>query len=196
MNNVEYLRGDMASKNPREQMGEIFADGYYEWLKYFSKDKGKLAKAFAYIFKLEHFYLAVADDDEILAFTACTDGKEPSITLDKNELRKELGMISGTIAYRMLCKHLLGQSYPFALSPETGSIEFVATKEKHRGKGIAKGLITFIMAQTIYDEYVLEVASSNTSAIKLYDKLGFREFKKIPAPKKSGFDYYVYMKTI
>jgi len=195
MNNVEYLRSDMASKNPREQMGEIFADGYYEWLKYFSKDKEKLAKAFAHIFKLEQFYLAV-EDDEVLAFTACTDGKEPSITLDKNELRKELGRISGTIAYRMLCKHLLGHTYPFDLSPETGSIEFVATKEKHRGKGIAKGLIRFIMKQTKYNEYVLEVASSNTSAIKLYDKLGFREFKKIPAPKKSGFDHYVYMKII
>ena len=195
MNDVEYIRGDKMNNNPQEQMGEIFANGYYEWLKYFSKDKSKLAKAFAHIFILEYFYFAM-DGDEVLAFTACTNGKEPSITLDKRILTKELGIIRGAIVYRILCKNLLGHGYPFDIFPETGSIEFVATKEKHRGKGIAKGLIAFIMEQTTYNEYVLEVASSNTSAIKLYDKLGFKEFKKVPAPKKSGFDYYVYMKTI
>ena len=195
MNDVEYIRGDKMNNNPQEQMGEIFANGYYEWLKYFSKDKSKLAKAFAHIFILEYFYFAM-DGDEVLAFTACTNGKESSITLDKRILTKELGIIRGAIVYRILCKNLLGHGYPFDISTETGSIEFVATKEKHRGKGIAKGLIAFIMEQTTYDDYVLEVASSNTSAIKLYDKLGFKEFKKVPAPKKSGFDYYVYMKTI
>ena len=47
-----------------------------------------------------------------------------------------------------------------------------------------------------YNEYILEVVDANTSAIRLYEKLGYVEFARKPAPKKSGFNYFVYMKCL
>ena len=86
-------------------------------------------------------------------------------------------------------------TYPFEFPAETGSIEFVATAVEHRGKGAAFGLIEHIMAITRYKQYILEVADNNTAAIRLYEKLGFKEFKRTPSlHKRAGFDYFLYMK--
>jgi len=51
------------------------------------------------------------------------------------------------------------------------------------------------MAAEPYSEYVLEVIDTNAPAIRLYEKLGYREFTRTPAVKGSGFNYYVYMKA-
>jgi ribosomal protein S18 acetylase RimI-like enzyme len=93
----------------------------------------------------------------------------------------------------MLNKHLVNHRYPFEVPPQTGSLEFVASATEFRGKGAAKGLISHIMDTTPYDEYVLEVAVNNTPAVKLYEKLGFAEFKRTPAPKGGGFNHLLYM---
>ncbi|HAX51395.1 MAG TPA: hypothetical protein DEG06_10695 [Lachnospiraceae bacterium] len=52
----------LASKlpfDPRKRMGEIFADGFYKDLAFFTKDKNKLAMAFAHMFVLDVFYVAL-----------------------------------------------------------------------------------------------------------------------------------------
>ena len=52
----------LASKlpfDPRKGMGEIFADGFYKDLAFFTKDKNKLAMAFAHMFVLDVFYVAL-----------------------------------------------------------------------------------------------------------------------------------------
>ncbi|WP_330218430.1 GNAT family N-acetyltransferase [Sporosarcina globispora] len=75
---------------------------------------------------------------------------------------------------------------------------FVATSVNYRGKGVATELLKTIMDSTSYDEYVLEVADTNTSAFKLYEKLGFAEFMRIPRKhsKRSGVNNLVYMKLV
>ena len=190
---MEHVRADALPFDPRPQMGMIFADGFYQWLKVFSKDKERLAGAFAHIFDLSCFYLAM-QDGEIAALAACTGGKPPPIRLDKKILRRTLGLLRGSLAFVMLNKHLVNHTYPFALSPQTGSIEFVATAPAHRGKGAAHALIEQMMHILPYDEYILEVADNNSSAIRLYEKLGFAAFKRTPAPKGSGMTHFVYMK--
>lgn len=190
---MEFLRADELSFDPRPQMGRIFAEGFYQWLKYFTKDKEKLSRAMAHIFILDHFYLAV-EGDKIAAITACTDGKSPPVKLDKKILCQTLGFVAGRMAYMMLSKHLVNHPYPFEVMPQTGSIEFVATAPEFRGKGVAYGLIEHIMNAASYREYILEVASNNTSAIRLYEKLSFVEFKREPAPKQGGFEHFLYMR--
>jgi ribosomal protein S18 acetylase RimI-like enzyme len=190
---MEYFKADKLMFDPRPQMGRIFVEGFYQWLKYFSKDKEKLALALEHIFDLSHFYVA-AQGDEVIAVTACTNGKSPPISLDRKVLCKVLGLVSGQMAYTMLNRYLVNHPYPFEVEPQTGSIEFVATAPGHRGKGAAFGLIWHVMEATPYDGYVLEVADNNTPAVQLYKKLGFVEFKKVSAPKKGGFDYLLYMR--
>ena len=71
----------------------------------------------------------------------------------------------------------------------------MATAAAYRGRGVGQGLLSHVMAAEPYSEYVLEVIDTNAPAIRLYEKLGYREFTRTPAVKGSGFNYYVYMKA-
>jgi len=178
---MEYLKASELTFDPRPQMSRIFAEGFYEHgLKHFTKDKSKLGKALSHIFELDSFFVAV-ENDEIMALIGCTDKKPPPIKLDKKILIQELGIIRGRIAYWGLNKYMVNHAYPFELSEQTGSIEFVATAPEHRGKGAAYGLLSHVMEILPYSEYVLEVVGDNTPAIRLYEKLGYSEFMRIPA---------------
>jgi len=188
---MQFLLASEVSFDPRPQMGRIFAESYYQWLRHFSKNKDKLGRAFAHVFDLNQFFVA-AQDDTIIGFAACTDGSKP-IALHKKTLCKNLGFIVGRIAFMMLSKHLLNQTYPFEMTEDAGEIAFVATAENHRRKGIAENLIRHILDAGVYLEYILEVADNNEGAVRLYEKLGFTEFMRAKAPKQSGINFFIYM---
>ena len=192
---MEIKRASELEENIRKKISDIFVGGFIQWLQYFSKDLEKLSRAFAHMFILDFFYVAVMDG-EPAGIAACTDGKTPPIRLQPKELRRHLGLIMGTIAGKVLKKALENPPYPFSVEPGWGSVEFVATDAKHRGKGVASAVIQHIVAETPYSAYVLEVADTNTSAVKLYGKLGFREFVRVPhkQSKHSGINHLVYMK--
>jgi ribosomal protein S18 acetylase RimI-like enzyme len=192
---MEYVKSDMLAFDARVQISRVFSDGFYQWLCYFGNDKAKLAIAFEHMFDLSEFYVA-ADGGKIAAIAACTDGVNSPVKLDKTELRHHLGFVRGTMAFKILKAHLQEHKYPFELTRETGSIEFVATAADFRGKGVAGGLLEHIMAVTEYSEYVLEVADTNENAVRLYERLGFKEFMRVPEknPKRSKLNFYVYMR--
>lgn len=192
---IKIAKASELDFNPRPQMGMIFTNGFYQWLKYFSKDKEKLAKALAHIFDLDMFFVAL-DGEKIASITAGGECNVSPIKLDPKELCKHLGAISGRMAKWMLAKHLVNIKYPFEVNENMGSISFVATSPEYRGKSIGQQLIAHIMENSHYAEYVLEVADNNASAIRLYEKLGFSEFARKPAPKASGFNYLLYMKRV
>jgi ribosomal protein S18 acetylase RimI-like enzyme len=72
----------------------------------------------------------------------------------------------------------------------------VATVPEARGKGIATEMMKFILNERSYDEYILEVADTNHTAKKIYEKLGFKEFerKKEKLAKIKGVNYRIFMK--
>ncbi|KAF0820081.1 MULTISPECIES: GNAT family N-acetyltransferase [unclassified Cytobacillus] len=189
INRASELKGTI-----RNEMSVIFVDGFYQWLNYFSKDKAKLYRTFAHMFNTEVFYTASVDN-HIAALAACTNNT-PAVKLKYSEFRKHLGFIMGSLAYIILKKEFEKKQYPFQVSENMGAIEFVATSVNYRGRGMATELLKSIMDSASYDEYVLEVADTNTNAIKLYEKLGFAEFMRIPQKhsERSGVNYLVYMK--
>ena len=182
-------------KTVREQMGRIFVEGFYGWLKYFGKDKARLAKAFEHIFDLDRFYVAVSNT-KIVSICAANHGKTPPISLDAAILKSHLGFIKGRLADKMLNLHLIRKVYPFEIAKDCGIIEYVATCPEHRGLGIAKTLIKYSADNSDYNEFILEVAENNTVALAFYEKLGFSEFARIPehGSRFSGVSVYVYMK--
>jgi ribosomal protein S18 acetylase RimI-like enzyme len=190
------IRADKLDLDVRLQMSEIFADGFTQWLIFFSKDKNIIAKAFAHMFVLDQFYVAVTDN-KIAGMVACTDCRTLSVRLNKKELRKHLGFFKGSIAAIVLKKEF---ESPFENpSPETGSIEFVGTASEFRGKGVASQIISHIIQNTAYREYLIkEVADTNTAAMNLYKKLGFEEYNRIPVPQnragKIGINNFIALK--
>ncbi len=179
----------------RIKISEVFVEGFYQWLKFFSKDKAKLAHAFEHMFNLSVFYVAVIDD-EVAGIAACADESSSSIRLEKAESKKHLGLIKGSIAFRILKRELEDKQYPFTIEKGMGMIEFVATSAKHRGKGVATAILNNIFDYTAYSVFALEVADTNENAVRLYEKLGFAEFMRVKHKhsKQSGINHLVYMK--
>ena len=80
------------------------------------------------------------------------------------------------------------------------SVTNIAVKEKHRGKGIASFLLERVIISSAFneDEFIThEVRQSNTPAISLYEKYGFRKmgerknFYRLPTE-----DAYIYNKYL
>lgn len=149
------------------------------------------------MFNLDVFYIAVIDG-EIAGIAACTDGKVSSVHLKSQELKKHLGFFMRTITYFILKREFEEKLYPFEITKGMGMVEFIAISIKYRGQGVASAIMKHIFDFTPYDVYALEVADTNTNAVKLYKKLGYSEFLRIRQKhsKKSGVNYLVYMKYI
>lgn len=192
---MEIIRTREFGNDPKIIISQIFVDGFFQWLHFFSKDKDKLTKALSHMFNLEVFYIAVIDGD-IAGITACIDEKVSSVHLERKELKKHLGFFMGTIAYFILKREFEEKQYPFEIEKGMGMVEFVATSTKYRGQGVATAIMNHILKSTPYNIYVLEVADTNTSAIKLYEKLEYTEFLRIKQnhSKRSGVNHLVYMR--
>lgn len=66
--------------------------------------------------------------------------------------------------------------------PLRGYIAMLATRETHRGKGLAKTLVSKaidLMIAKDADEIALETEETNVAAMKLYESLGFLRSKKL-----------------
>lgn len=177
----------------KKNISEIFVDGFGQHFTFFSKDKRKLAAALEHMFVLDVFYVAMIDG-EIAGITACTNGKDSCIAQNKKELGKHLGFLKGTIANMIFQSEF--QKPAIEVGERIASVEFVATASKFRGKGVATAIMEHLFSFSLYNEYILEVADTNTGAVNLYQKLGYKEFLRIPQKhsKISGINYLVYMK--
>jgi ribosomal protein S18 acetylase RimI-like enzyme len=190
---INVVRADQAEFDVRRGISEIFAEGFTQWLGFFSKDPKRIAAAFAHIFVLDQFHVALYKG-QVVGMAACTDGTSLSVKLDKNELRKHLGFYRGTMAGIFLKKEF--ETTFVHPSASVGSIEFVGTAAEFRGQGVASQLICHILEHTPYEVYLIkEVADTNIPAMKLYYKLGFEEYKRRQIPmnrsNKIGINYLI-----
>lgn len=185
---INVVRADQAEFDVRRGISEIFAEGFAQWLGFFSKDPKRVAAAFAHIFVLDQFDVALCKG-QVVGMAACTDGISLSVKLDKKKHRKHLGLYKGTLAGIFLKKEF--ETIFIQPTPQTGSIEFVGTAASFRGQGVASQMIRHILEHTPYAVCLIEeVADTNVPAIKLYYKLEFEEYKRRQIPvkraKKSG----------
>ncbi|OIB03970.1 GCN5 family acetyltransferase [Paenibacillus sp. LC231] len=193
---INVVKADQAKFDVRREISEIFAEGFTQWLGFFSKNPKKIAAAFAHMFALDQFYVALYKG-KVIGMASCTDGTSLSVRLDTKELRKHLGFYKGSLAGIFLKKEF---ETPFVNpSPGVGSIEFVGTAAEFRGQGIASQMIRHILEHTPYEAYLIEeVADTNIPAMKLYSKLGFEEYKRRQIPmkraKKIGINYLISLK--
>lgn len=195
MKRMDVILASKLNDSAQAAISAIFVDGFYQWLKYFSKDKQKLSRAFAHMFNLDVFYAAQIDSN-VAGIAALNDGTAPTVRLDKREMQKHLGFFMGWFAYKMLKREFEDKQYPFDMPPGTGYVEFVSTASAYRGKGVATAIMEHFFALPQFHEYVLEVADTNENAMRLYEKLGFQEFQRVEMKnkKQSGVNFLVYMR--
>jgi len=199
-----FSRADKLTFDPREQLSCVFVEGFYDWLKRFCPDKDKLTAAFAHMFRLEYFFVAFAEKKsedsscensqcQIAAMASCTGGFSPTAILRK-EFTRVLGFFRGNFTYYVLRRQMTRNGHPFVMSKTTGYIEFVATAPQYRHQGYGHALLSYLITENPYKAYILEVADTNINAVALYEKLGFKEMRRVKAPRKSGVDFFIYMR--
>jgi ribosomal protein S18 acetylase RimI-like enzyme len=81
----------------------------------------------------------------------------------------------GAVWYRLFSETNTGYGFVDSDTPELG----IAINSEYRGQGIGRILMSEIIKQAEFDGYKslsLSVNPENTSAVKLYEKLGFKYF--------------------
>lgn len=194
----------MIEVKPATELGEgyrraiagVFVDGFGADLSYFSKDPDTLTDALAHMLVLDLFHVGLVGGQPA-GIVACSDGRRLSVRHDARELRRHLGLVKGTVA-DVVFRREFQQTLPYAREG-LASLEFVATAAPFRGRGVATAIIQHLLALPQYDEYVLETISDvNTPALRLYEKLGFTEFKrkKVRHTRLTGIGHYVSMRLV
>ncbi|WP_098746234.1 GNAT family N-acetyltransferase [Paenibacillus sp. EZ-K15] len=178
-------------RDVRDEVAEVFVDGYYNELSYFTQDRSTLKKAFRSFFSPEVFYVAEVQGI-MIGILACSHHGQRAMLVELAPLQEAFGDKTGELAYNVM-KNEFNPALPY--DDETGYIECVATTTKARGKGVSTALMKHVMEELPYKRYVLEVTDSNQVALSLYQKLGFREFerKSEDDTKEKGFSDRIYM---
>lgn len=114
--------GEVSSNHIRNEISSIFVDGFYEWIKFFSKDKDVLKKAFAHMFNLDAFYIAIIDE-QVAGFASICNDRIKNISLNRKQLQKHLGFFMGFFAYKVLRKEFEDKKYPFTTTSDMQPIE-------------------------------------------------------------------------
>ena len=175
----------------REEVANVFVDGYYKDLSFFTKDREKLKATFKNMLCTDVFYLAEMDGN-IVGILACSNNRKRAMHIDKSIMKKSLGFVKGNLAFYMLNREF---NTPLDYPNDTTYIECVATSKSSRGKGVCTEMFRYVMENLPYRQFILEVADTNHTAYRLYKNLGFSEFKRKNEKfsKLKGLNQRIYM---
>ena len=164
-----------ACESDNLNIAKTIAYSFEKVLSVFTKDMERMAKVFENGIAADRFYIA-EQNSEIIGIIACGDCTGRALKATTDDCKKHLGPIKGPIAFRVIRSELMR---PHLYPATTGFIDILGVLPQARGKGIAKELLKEIINNNSkYNEFILDVDSINTSAIKSYTKFGFVEFKR------------------
>jgi len=191
---IEIRRMKGLSKCFDEEVTGVFVDAYYDLLSTIEKDKEKLVKVFKHTFVREVFYLALLNG-KVVGMLACSTNRKRGLKFDRTIFIEHFGFFKGNFIYYSLRNEF---ETPLDYNNSTAYIEVVATTSEARGKGVATSLFNHVIKNTYYKEFILEVMDTNEKAKRIYERLGFEEFKRIPATylQQKFFNERIYMKLI
>ena len=157
----------------KNEVVEIFIDGFGHFMT-FTKDRNALRSLF--LNALNPFYTyAFVENETVLGILALATNKVRPIKLEKELCINLFGGVKG----RILCKQMNAIFQKQVVTMDTDLyIDVLATSKESRGRGVATRLIEYSLQLQGYEDYYIEVMSKNTNAKRLYEKIGFVEFKK------------------
>lgn len=193
---VRVERGDRLGESYRRRITEVYVRSFTDDFVAFSRDTGKLADAFEHMMVLERFYVALVDD-EPAGLASLTEGDEMLFAPRWREIRRHLGLMRGLLCFVVIRRWFMGTSKE--ARPGRAEIGFVATEPAYQGRGVATALMSFLLAQPGYDEFVLEdIKDTNAPALAVYRKFGFEIYKhrKVRFAQRVGFTELVSMRLV
>lgn len=173
-------------------MSRIFIESFGHMFEKFSKDKEALIECFEKSFIYDMIYVAL-DGKRVVGFIAVSNCKGRVVNVNKKEFCNHFGKIKGAI-FSWQLKMIMGK--PVVSEPNQCYIDFVAVDKDYRRKGVAIELFNYIHEHLIFDEFNLDVLTTNPEAQKLYEKLGYKvdKVKKGIMTRSQGLGNLVIMK--
>jgi ribosomal protein S18 acetylase RimI-like enzyme len=187
---IKIMRMTALNEEMRKDVARVLVLAFSHNLSFLSKDIEVLASAFFPWLDPETVYVALMGN-KVVGLVGMSTNKNRVITVTKKECRKAFGFFKGSIGYYFLNKEF---NKLIEYDNNTVYIQCVATHPDYHHQGVAKKIFEYIFENHKY-HFILEVTDTNSKAISLYNKIGFKESKRIKEkhPRITGFNYRIYM---
>lgn len=153
---------------------EIFIDGFGHFMT-FTKDKKALRTLFFHALNPLYTYVLV-ENEAVLGMIGLATNKIRPVKFEKDICISLFGKFKG----KLLCKQMNAIFQSPVVKMDTDLyIDVLATSKESRGKGVATQLLEYSFHLQGYDNYYIEVMSKNENAKRLYEKMGFVEYKRV-----------------
>ncbi len=182
-----------AAISDRKQIAYCIAEAFEKDFSILSKEIQTVANAIESCIKIERFYVAIEDGNDVVGALAISDCTGRSFSTDSKSYKKHFGFIKGILASMVMKGEF---EKPLSYPKTVGFIEFVCVLKRCQRKGITTMMLDFALKDSGYDDYELDVTDVNHGAYKCYQKFGFTEYKREPVKhaKQKGFNEKIYMK--
>lgn len=162
------------SQDYKEQALEVFIDGFSNIFT-FTNDRKVLKELFMKSIDFSLVYVAVCEN-KIVGIMGIANNKKRTMCFNLEICKELFGVNKGSIIKKQLSKVM---EKPVVKGDKELYIDYLTTDKNYRGQGIATKLIEFVCNELEYDEYYIEVLSENIKAKRLYEHLGFTEYKRV-----------------
>lgn len=175
MNQIEIRQYGQMKTSQKEKTLEVFIEGF-KHLMTFSKDEQELKVLLSNAFDPSLVY-AYIENEKVIGMMGIATNRVRPIRLELEQCINIYGKLKGTV----LCKQMNGIFQSQVVKRNTDLyIDVLATTKKERGKGVATKLMEYAFSLPNYEEYFIEVLSKNRDAKRLYERIGFKTYKKSP----------------
>jgi ribosomal protein S18 acetylase RimI-like enzyme len=178
LDDIKIVNLSESGNEYKEKAVRLFVDAFYNMYTSISKDKKVLNDFFLSSLDFSLVYIAILDNN-VTGFMGIANNKKRTMHFDKIKCVELFGKLKGVIIHKQM-KALLEK--PNVKNDTDICIDYIATDESYRGKGIASKLIEYACNGLGYKECYLEVLSSNVAAKRLYEHMGFVVYKKVHNP--------------
>lgn len=179
------------NENQKLEAVDIFIDDFRFFMT-FTKDKKALRTLFFYALNPVYTY-ALVENETVIGILALGTNKVRPINLEIDICVDLFGKIRGRLLCRVL--NMIFQRKVIK-SDRDLFIDVLATAKQSRRKGVATRLLEHSFNLQGYHNYYIEVMSKNINAKRLYEKVGFVEYKKrrVSLSVFRGYGYPILMK--
>jgi ribosomal protein S18 acetylase RimI-like enzyme len=154
---------------------EICVDGFYDIFSVFSKDKNILVELFKDSFDYDMTYVCLCNNEAVGFLGIANSVKRAANKMRETTFEKLFGK-KGKMMFKFSTPGLLKPRLKFDNVIE---IDYLATASHFKGKGVATHLLEFVFNNFNYEYCELVVFSKNPNAIRLYEKVGFKQINVV-----------------
>jgi len=177
----EIVKLSEVTEEQFHQAIDVYVESFYDMMsKTITKDKAKLRTIYAECFDREQVYVYISEG-RVLGFLGWASAGNHSIKPVKKVMREQLGLWGLAVDWG------LNYYQPKSQGDNHAIIEYLAVDPAARGQRVGAKLIQYLCDNLPYRAYTLETTDENTSAVKLYTRMGFAKLPKKLSPLVRGF---------